>query len=762
MIPDGGSSCICPATETRKREERMILDRIYKLITIQMDEDEEDYLDETYENESYQNDPQSSNGDQTIHHPGASVKWNVPGAAGRRTLVTLFCVAAVLALVNVLSMVQHYAALAQTDDYYASTLNIIPARELVFFLSVLVIGLLAFLFVRKVSTVFLIRASLPLYLLILILCIVARAADAYFGYRGWVSISSFSVYMPYLLYLVLFPDAGMVSRYHSYDLSYAARMAFLLVFIPCTAAYFMYYNPAVSMTIFLSFLGLCIKLSVDKRLSRSWILAFLLGIGVFIILFVILYHISDVVPTRLSLILSQGQSDPEGIGWLYIQIARAIRESKWFGSTLYQFEGTSVPAFDTLSAMGLEHTPIVLMLRYGRIVFILFSALPLLLVALLHRLAKRSATSFAYYLANAVAIFFLVREVLALLSVFFAHLSYTAFPLMGNHTSVVIDVLLLGCSWGLCIKQDALSPGVIDREYSTRRLLTRLQEQDHSRMASLFKSLGISGWTPDDDDEEFDEQIEEYRRSFLKSRRLEPDQDEETTAAEETTSPGKPTSESGAAASEPGAVPSEPDTAVSEMDAAEKEALLKELIMLRQRNRELERDKEALDKASISPQELNRKYARQFAEGSCLSPYKGTEPYIFLSYAHKNIDEALSLIRNLQEHHYRVWYDEGIDPGTEWADNIAGHIDGCYLFIALLSKEYLESQNCCDELYYARETARERLLIFLTDLDLPRGIKMRVGRLQAIYKSRYVREEDFYQKLYAAAGIEICREPDDP
>lgn len=76
-------------------------------------------------------------------------------------------------------------------------------------------------------------------------------------------------------------------------------------------------------------------------------------------------------------------------------------------------------------------------------------------------------------------------------------------------------------------------------------------------------------------------------------------------------------------------------------------------------------------------------------------PYRGYDaPYIFVSYAHKDGNKASEVIEKLQMEQYRVWYDEGIDPGTEWDENIAEHIENCEYFIALLSREYLVSSNC--------------------------------------------------------------------
>ena len=101
--------------------------------------------------------------------------------------------------------------------------------------------------------------------------------------------------------------------------------------------------------------------------------------------------------------------------------------------------------------------------------------------------------------------------------------------------------------------------------------------------------------------------------------------------------------------------------------------------------------------------EMNEKYV----------PYRGYDaPYIFVSYAHKDGNKASEVIEKLQMEQYRVWYDEGIDPGTEWDENIAEHIENCEYFIALLSREYLVSSNCKDELNFARELEKPRLFIW--------------------------------------------------
>ena len=144
--------------------------------------------------------------------------------------------------------------------------------------------------------------------------------------------------------------------------------------------------------------------------------------------------------------------------------------------------------------------------------------------------------------------------------------------------------------------------------------------------------------------------------------------------------------------------------------------------------------------------------------GNKIYPYKGEKPFIFISYSHRNMDEAVSIIQLLQKDNYRVWYDEGIDPGSEWDENIASHVEKCGYFIALLSEEYLQSSNCKDELNYARELEKPRLLVYLKDVQLPGGMRMRMSRLQAIHKYKYSSEEIFIDKLEETQDLDLCRE----
>ena len=139
-----------------------------------------------------------------------------------------------------------------------------------------------------------------------------------------------------------------------------------------------------------------------------------------------------------------------------------------------------------------------------------------------------------------------------------------------------------------------------------------------------------------------------------------------------------------------------------------------------------------------------------------LAAYHGSEPYIFISYSHRNADRANAVIRSLNRSGYRVWYDEGLIPGREWDENIARIIMRCGYFIALITREYLASSNCRDELNYARDKNKPILLIYLDEVELPAGMELRLGRLFAVHISQYPVTEDFYRKVFSADGLDRC------
>ncbi len=140
-----------------------------------------------------------------------------------------------------------------------------------------------------------------------------------------------------------------------------------------------------------------------------------------------------------------------------------------------------------------------------------------------------------------------------------------------------------------------------------------------------------------------------------------------------------------------------------------------------------------------------------------LRPYEGTLPYLFVSYAHKDDAAVLEIIRTLQSRGFRVWYDEGIEAGSEWPESIASHLERAQLVLAFLSPAYLRSDNCRKEMHYALTKKKPVINVFLEQTELSPGMEMQIGNLFALMKYTYPSEEYFYDKLFSAELLDASK-----
>src|SRR3954469_15121057 len=104
--------------------------------------------------------------------------------------------------------------------------------------------------------------------------------------------------------------------------------------------------------------------------------------------------------------------------------------------------------------------------------------------------------------------------------------------------------------------------------------------------------------------------------------------------------------------------------------------------------------------------------------------YAGSEPYVFVSYAHQDAAEVYPEVRRLQRLGCRVWYDGGIRPSSDWTDELAGGIRRCHLFLVCLSPAAVASRHVLDEVRFALAKGRPILAVHLARTDLPDGLDL--------------------------------------
>lgn len=134
--------------------------------------------------------------------------------------------------------------------------------------------------------------------------------------------------------------------------------------------------------------------------------------------------------------------------------------------------------------------------------------------------------------------------------------------------------------------------------------------------------------------------------------------------------------------------------------------------------------------------------------------YEGKEPYIFISYAHKDTNTVLPIIAALQDAGYPVWYDAGIQAGSEWPEYIAEHLDKAKLVLAFISQYSLASDNCRQEINFAIDKSKLLLTVRLDNSQLSPGLQMRLNLSQSLLAYEHSTQQSYINALINAPYLE--------
>ncbi len=129
--------------------------------------------------------------------------------------------------------------------------------------------------------------------------------------------------------------------------------------------------------------------------------------------------------------------------------------------------------------------------------------------------------------------------------------------------------------------------------------------------------------------------------------------------------------------------------------------------------------------------------------------YSGSEPCIFVCYGHADADAVYSELSWLHGDGFHIWYDEGIEPGVSWRDEVASSIMQSSLFLIFISPNSVLSPVCLQELNLALTYERKILAVHLDETPLPPGVELSLNDKQAIIKDDHS-ESEFRNKLFKA------------
>jgi Tol biopolymer transport system component len=141
---------------------------------------------------------------------------------------------------------------------------------------------------------------------------------------------------------------------------------------------------------------------------------------------------------------------------------------------------------------------------------------------------------------------------------------------------------------------------------------------------------------------------------------------------------------------------------------------------------------------------------------SPFTAYQGSDPYIFVSYSHKDAGAVFTELSWLRDQGFNIWYDEGIKPGSEWRSELADAIQGCHLFLYFVTSNSVESEHCVRETNFALEQNRTILAVHLEETAVPSSLSFSLGGTQAVLRYELT-ELDYRLKLLKGVGDSIQR-----
>ncbi len=99
--------------------------------------------------------------------------------------------------------------------------------------------------------------------------------------------------------------------------------------------------------------------------------------------------------------------------------------------------------------------------------------------------------------------------------------------------------------------------------------------------------------------------------------------------------------------------------------------------------------------------------------------YTGKEPYLFVSYSHRDTAKVYPILDALYDRKYRMWYDESCETGNDFRDELRHRIEKCEAVILFVSKASMSSPFCGMEVIVARENKKRLYPIYLDSSTVP-------------------------------------------
>jgi len=106
---------------------------------------------------------------------------------------------------------------------------------------------------------------------------------------------------------------------------------------------------------------------------------------------------------------------------------------------------------------------------------------------------------------------------------------------------------------------------------------------------------------------------------------------------------------------------------------------------------------------------------------------------VFISYAAKDRERVLGLVKRLRDAGVTVWIDQaGIDVSTMWSQEIVNAIRDCKVMLLSISPHSTESENVVKELALASERKKPIIPVYLEPADIPGTMEYQLAGIQRV------------------------------
>ena len=112
--------------------------------------------------------------------------------------------------------------------------------------------------------------------------------------------------------------------------------------------------------------------------------------------------------------------------------------------------------------------------------------------------------------------------------------------------------------------------------------------------------------------------------------------------------------------------------------------------------------------------------------------YQGNDPFVFVSYSHKDREAVVEIINHLMLCACNLWYDTGIRSGEDWNLEIAQRLNDAECVLFMVTENSVASEYVKDELNFAKARHKKIYPVFLDSVELPLSLELALGRSQAI------------------------------